>query len=89
MRVAGEYQEIFGKGRFFLEVQDHRKASDKAVQKQLMEISRQTSIPLVATNDVHYLRREDAPVHEALLCLGRGEVLWTPTILPTDRTSIT
>jgi DNA polymerase-3 subunit alpha len=78
LRIAGEYQEIFGKGRFFLEVQDHRKGSDKAVQKHLLEISRQTSIPLVATNSVHYLRREEALVHEALLCLGRGQVLSDP-----------
>src|ERR1035438_3897832 len=78
LKTAGEYQELFGKDRFFLEIQDHRLPEDKAVQKHLFEISRQNAIPLVATNSVHYLRREEAPYHEALLCLGRGEVLSDP-----------
>jgi DNA polymerase-3 subunit alpha len=77
-RIAGEYQEIFGKGRFFLEIQDFRRPNDKIVQKQLVAVSHQSSIPLVATNSVHYLKREEAPFHEALLCLGRGEVLSDP-----------
>ena len=79
LRVAAEYQEIFGKDHFYLEIQDHRKPSDRLVQKQLMEISNKTFIPLVATNDVRYLRREEAPFHEILACLGRGQVLSDPS----------
>jgi len=78
LRVAAEYQEIFGKDHFYLELQDHGKPSDRLIQKQLVEISKKTLIPLVATNDVHYLRREEAPFHEILECLGRGQVLSDP-----------
>src|SRR5581483_2286012 len=78
LKAAGEYQEMFGPDRYYLEIQDHRKPSDKNVQKKIAEISRQTSVPMVATNSAHYLRREEALFHEVLLCLGRGEVLSNP-----------
>jgi DNA polymerase III subunit alpha len=78
LRVAGEYQELFGKDKFFLEIQDHQKPIERMVQKNLREIAQKTSIPLVAANDVRYLRREEASFHEVLLCLGRGEVLSNP-----------
>ena len=78
LRLSGEYQEIFGKDRFFLEIEDHGRPADQAVQKRLVEISGKTSIPLVAANNVRYLKREDAPFHEALVCLGRGETLDDP-----------
>ncbi len=75
LRVAGEYQEIFGKDKFFLEIQDHRKPLERLVQKRLSEISQKNAIPLVATNSVRYLKKEDAVFHEVLLCLGQGQVL--------------
>jgi DNA polymerase III subunit alpha len=78
LKAAGEYQEIFGKDRFFLEIQDHRKAPERLVCKQMVELSKSTSIPLVATNDVRYLHKAEASFHEVLLCLGRGEVLSDP-----------
>ncbi|HEY5039710.1 MAG TPA: DNA polymerase III subunit alpha, partial [bacterium] len=78
LRRAGEYQELFGAGRFFLEIQDHHRESERKVLKQLVEISKKTSIPLVAANDTRYLKREDAPFHEVLSCLGRGQVLSDP-----------
>ena len=78
MRVAGEYQEIFGKDRFFLELTDHGAAADRTALKQLLEISAKTAIPVVAANEVRYLRREEAPFHEVLTCLGRGEVMSDP-----------
>ena len=78
LKAAGEYLELFGKDRFFLEIEDHGKPADRAVQKQLLDISAKTGIPTVAANDVRYLRREEAPFHEVLSCLGRGEVLSDP-----------
>jgi DNA polymerase-3 subunit alpha len=77
-RVAGEYQDLFGKDRFFLELTDHGLPADRAVLKQILEISAKTGIPTVAANDVRYLKREEAPFHEVLSCLGRGEVLSDP-----------
>ncbi|HVZ80495.1 MAG TPA: DNA polymerase III subunit alpha [bacterium] len=78
LKAAGEYQEIFGKDRFFLEIQDHGKPSDFNVRKGLVDLSQKTGIPLVAANDVRYLKREEAPFHEVLLCLGKGEALSDP-----------
>jgi DNA polymerase-3 subunit alpha len=76
---VGEYQDIFGKDRFFLEVQDHGLDKEKKIKKALVELSQKSGAPLVATNDVHYLRREEAEYHEVLLCLGKGETLSNPT----------
>ncbi len=78
LKVAGEYQEIFGKDRFFLEIEDHGKPTERTIQKQLLDVSQKAAIPLVATNDVRYLKRDEAPYHEVLTCLGRGEVLSDP-----------
>lgn len=78
LKIAGEYQELFGKDRFFLEVQNHRKAAETKLLKQLAEMAGKNDMPLVATNDVRYLTREEAPFHEVLLCLGKGEVLSDP-----------
>jgi DNA polymerase-3 subunit alpha len=78
LKTAEEYRDIFGVNHFFLEIQSHKQAFDPKVQKALVEISAQTAIPLVATNDVKYLKREEAAFHEVLLCLGKGEVLSDP-----------
>ncbi len=77
-RIAGEYQELFGKDHFFLEIQDHRKPADAKLRKTLAEIAQKTAIPLVAANDARYMRREEATYYEVLQCLGRGEVLSNP-----------
>jgi DNA polymerase-3 subunit alpha len=74
-RLAREYLEIFGEGHFFLELQDHRMPEQQKVNRFLIELSRETGIPLIATNDVHYLRREDHGVHDCLLCIGTGRRL--------------
>jgi DNA polymerase-3 subunit alpha len=79
LKTANLYQEIFGKDHFFLELTDHHKPEQKRVLKALMDIAEKTGIPVVATNDVHYLRPEDAPNHEVLLALGKGEVISSPT----------
>ena len=73
--AAGFLQDVFGKDNFFLEVQDHGLNEQKAVNEALYRLSRQMGIPLVATNDVHYLDREDAFIHDVLLCIQTGKVL--------------
>ena len=78
LKAVGEYQEIFGKDAFFLEMADHGMAREKKVLAALKEIARKSGAPLVATNDVHYLHEGDALHHETLLCLGKGEVLSDP-----------
>ena len=67
--VALRYQDIFGKGNFFLELQDHGIPEQQTVNQQLLRMHRETGIDLVATNDVHYTMAEDAEPHDVLLCL--------------------
>lgn len=72
---AGEMSEIFGPGNFYLEIQDHEIEDERRANRSLIELSRRLSLPLVATNDAHYLTREDARAHEVLLCIGEGRTL--------------
>lgn len=72
---AGLLEDIFGKGNFYLEIQDHDLAEEKKIQKDLIELSKKTEIPLVAANEAHYLRQEDARAHEILLCIGEGKTM--------------
>ena len=72
VRAAGEYAEILGRRNFFIEVQNHRLPDQARANRLMRELSRRSGIPLVATNDVHYLRREHAAAHEVLLCLQTG-----------------
>ncbi len=74
-KAALEYEEIFGKGNFFLEIQDHGIPAQKTVNQQQLILSQDTGIPLVATNDVHYTYAEDAEPHDILLCLQTGKKL--------------
>ena len=71
--AALRYEEIFGKGNFFLELQDHGIPEQKMVNQQLLRMSRELAIELVATNDVHYTYAEDAGAHDILLCLQTGK----------------
>lgn len=73
--LAVEYRRIFGEGNFFLELQDHGLPEQKKVNQYLIQLSEQTGIPLVATNDVHYITRDDSEVHDCLLCIGTGTKL--------------
>src|SRR5882762_4557925 len=73
--AALEFQEIFGKGNYFLEIQEHGLESQKRIEKSLVEISKRTGVPLVATNDAHYLYPEDARAHDVLLCIGSGKTV--------------
>ena len=77
-RLAYQYQDIFGKDDFYLEVQDHGLDLDKQLIPQLNRLSQETGIPLVATNDAHYLTRSDALAHDALLCIQTGKTLDEP-----------
>jgi len=69
VQLALEYQDIFGLGNYYLELQDHGIPEQKSVNQDLVRLSRETGIPLVATNDMHYLHREDAEAHDVLLCI--------------------
>ena len=73
--AALRYQDIFGKGNFFLELQDHGIPEQQTVNQQLLRMHRETGIDLVATNDVHYTMAEDAEPHDVLLCLQTGKKL--------------
>jgi len=68
-QVAGLYADIFGPGRFYLELQDHLLEEERRVAAELVRIGREQGLPLVATNDAHYVNRADARAHEVLLCI--------------------
>ncbi len=76
--AIAEYLDIFGKGNFFLEIQDHGLPEEQAINQMLLSASKRTDVPVVATNDVHYLTKEQAHAHEVLLCIGR----WTEMANP-------
>ena len=73
--AALRYQDFFGKGNFFLELQDHGISEQQEVNRQLLRMHQETGIELVATNDVHYTTAEDAEPHDILLCLQTGKKL--------------
>lgn len=74
-KAAIKYQEIFGEGNFFLEVQNHGLKEQLEVNQYLRILNKKLNIPLVATNDIHYLKKEDASAHDVLLCIQTGHVL--------------
>ena len=74
-KAARKYEACFGKGNYFLELQDHGIPEQKTVNTELLRMSRELDIPLVATNDVHYTYAEDADSHDILLCLQTGKKL--------------
>ncbi len=73
LKAAGTYEDILGKGNFFLEIQDQGLEEEVTVNTRLMALARQTGLATVATNDCHYIRREDAVAHDILLCIGTGK----------------
>jgi len=75
IKSALEYEEIFGKGNFFLEIQDHGLEEQRKVIAGMWKVHERTGIPMVATNDVHYVNREDAFVQDALLCIQTGKTI--------------
>jgi DNA polymerase-3 subunit alpha len=73
LESIGVFSEIFGKDRFYLEVMDHGIEEQRRVNQGLYRLQGRTGLPLVATNDAHYLRREDHQAHDVLLCIGSGK----------------
>lgn len=73
-----DYQQIFGKENFFIELMDHGLPQQKQVFPQLVEMAKKTGAPLVATNDCHYFRKDDSFAHDVLLCIGTGKTLNDP-----------
>ncbi len=74
-RVAEEFQGIFGKENFYLEIMENGLEEQKRANIELIELGKKLSIPMVATNDCHYLNREDALAHEVLLCIQTGTTM--------------
>ena len=77
-RLAYEYTDLFGPKNFFLEMQDHGLEQDGRVMPLVNRLSADTGIPLVVTNDSHYLRHDDARAHEIMLCIQTGKTMSDP-----------
>jgi DNA polymerase-3 subunit alpha len=78
MRAASDYRDIFGANNFFLELMDHDIDIENRVKADLLKLGKELKLPLLATNDLHYTFHEDAPAHEALLCVQSGSTLADP-----------
>src|SRR3989440_2155571 len=79
--AAHEFQEILGRGNYYLEIQEHELDAQRRIRKDLVALAQQTGVPLVATNDAHYLLPEDARAHDVLLCIGSGKTVQDPNRL--------
>ncbi len=77
-KLALEYQQMFGEGNYYIELQDHGIPEQLAVNDGLIRISNETGIPLVVTNDSHYIKKEDARMHAILLCIQTKDVITNP-----------
>ncbi|PFG35868.1 DNA polymerase III alpha subunit [Flavimobilis soli] len=78
VRVAGELQDIYGKEFFYVELMDHGIDIETRVLKDLLRLAKTIGAPLLATNDLHYVKREDSASHDALLCINSGSKLADP-----------
>ena len=77
-KVAAQYAEIMGPNNFFLELQNHGLENQDHINKEIIQIGRKLNIPVVATNNCHYLDKEDFRAHEILLCLQTGKTITDP-----------
>jgi DNA polymerase-3 subunit alpha len=77
-RSAAEFSDIFGKGNFFIELMDHGLDIEKRVRQGLLDLARDLALPIIATNDLHYTKPEDADAHEVLLCVQSGKTMADP-----------
>jgi DNA polymerase-3 subunit alpha len=86
-RVASEFARIFDKDRYYIEVQDNHMKEQEVSNRELFSLAKKLGLPLIATNDCHYLQPGDAEAHEALLCIQTGKTLSDPTRFkfPTDQ----
>jgi len=78
IEAASTYRDIFGAGNFFCELMDHGLEIEKRVREDLLRLAKDLSLPLVATNDLHYTHREDSAAHEILLCVQSGSTMADP-----------
>ncbi|WP_100064915.1 DNA polymerase III subunit alpha [Miniphocaeibacter massiliensis] len=74
-KIALELEDIFGKGNFFLELQNHGMEQDKIILEKMPKLSKETGIPMVATNDIHYIKKDDWRIHDILLCIQLGKTI--------------
>jgi DNA polymerase-3 subunit alpha len=81
LTAAARYQDIFGKDGFFIELQDHGIDAQRRVLPDLVEIARRIGAPLLATNDAHYTRKDEADTHDVLLCIQTGATISDPNRL--------
>ncbi len=77
--IALKYKEIFGKDNYYIEIQDHNLPEQKEVNRELIRLSKEIDVGLVATNDVHYVRKEDSKIHDILMCIQMGKTVNDPT----------
>jgi DNA polymerase-3 subunit alpha len=82
--LAAEYRDILGKDRFFLELQDHGMPDQHRLNEQLLRLAPEVGLPLVVTNDLHYVREAQSDAHDVLLCVGTGNNLDTPNRMRFD-----
>lgn len=87
LRAAGEFQDIFGRDNFYIEFMDHGLKIEKQVTDGLLDIAKKLNAPLLATNDSHYTRAEDAGAQDAMLCINSGSTLDEPGRFKFDGTS--
>lgn len=78
LELAGKYSEIFGKNNFYIELQNHGLEEQHVANRGLIDIAKRLSLPLIATNDVHYLKPEHAEAHEVMLCMQTGTTMSDP-----------
>ncbi len=83
-KLAGEYGDIFGKDRFYLELQDHGIPEQRKLNEQLLRLAPEMNLPLVVTNDLHYVHKAQHEAHDVLLCVGTGSNLDTPNRMRFD-----
>ncbi len=81
-KIAGEYRDIFGPQRFFIEIQNQQLPEQQQINPQLVELAEELGVGLVGTNDVHFLRPEDKPAHEVLTCISTGKTLTEGGAIP-------
>ena len=82
--TAAEYRDIFGADRYFIEMQDHGLADQRAILRHQVELAHEIGVPVVATNDLHYTRPEDAKPHDVLLCIQQQKLQSDPKRLKFD-----
>ena len=77
-KLTLEYKDIFGENNYFLEIQDHNLPEQKEVNAGIIRLSKELDIPLVATNDLHYVNKEDSKIHDILMCIQMGKTVNDP-----------